>query len=249
MLIIPAIDIIDGKCVRLYKGDYSRVTNYSNDPVKTALELEKAGAKRIHLVDLDAARGGGKNNRKVISEIRKKTKAVLELGGGIRGADDIEEILDIGIDRLILGTVFAGNPEKGGEWIEKYGKRFIAGIDALNGEVKVSGWESGSGISDLSLAEKAGKYGFCSIIYTNISRDGTLSGPDTERTALIADASSLPVIVSGGISCENDFRNITETEEFSGKIAGIITGKAFYEKRFDLAQIISKYQTDEGVFF
>ncbi len=249
MLIIPAIDIIDGKCVRLYRGDYSQVTNYSDSPADVAMQLEEAGAKRIHIVDLDAARGDGVDNRKTISEIRKKTDAVLELGGGIRGDDDIREILDIGIDRLILGTVFARNPEIGGEWIAKYGKNFIAGIDALNGEVKVSGWEKGSGISDTELAAKAGEYGFCSIIYTNISRDGTLSGPDTERTVLIAEASSLPVIVSGGISCEDDFKNIAQNSSYKGKIAGIITGKAFYENKFSLADVIDKYQKDDGVFF
>ena len=249
MLIIPAIDIIDGKCVRLYKGDYSKVTNYSDSPADVAVQLEEAGAKRIHIVDLDAAKGDGVNNRRTISEIRKKTSAVLELGGGIRADDDIKEILDIGIDRLILGTVFARKPEIGGEWIAKYGNNFIAGIDALNGEVKVSGWEKGSGVKDTELAAKAGEAGFCSIIYTNISRDGTLSGPDAQRTALIADASSLPVIVSGGISCEEDFKNIAENKSYKGKIAGIITGKAFYENKFSLADVVEKYQKDEGVFF
>ncbi len=249
MLIIPAIDIIDGKCVRLYRGDYSRVTSYSDSPADVAVQLEEAGAKRIHIVDLDAARGDGKNNRKTISEIRRKTEAVLELGGGIRTDDDIREILDIGIDRLILGTVFARNPEIGGEWISRYGNYFIAGIDALNGEVKVSGWEKGSGIEDTYLAGKAGEYGFCSIIYTNISRDGTLSGPDAERTALIADSSSLPVIVSGGISCEEDFKKIAENSSYKGKIAGIITGKAFYENKFSLSDVIEKYQKDDGAVF
>jgi len=249
MLIIPAIDIIDGKCVRLYRGDYSKVTNYSDSPADVAMQLEEAGSKRIHIVDLDAARGDGVNNRKTISEIRKKTGAILELGGGIRGDDDIKEILDIGIDRLILGTVFARNPEIGAEWIAKYGKSFIAGIDALNGEVKVSGWEKGSGVKDTELAANAGEYGFCSIIYTNISRDGTLSGPDAERTAFIAEASSLPVIVSGGISCEDDFKNIVGNKEYEGKIAGIITGKAFYENKFSLKDVIDKYQKDDGVFF
>ncbi len=249
MLIIPAIDIIDGKCVRLYRGDYSKVTSYSDSPGDVAVKLEEAGAKRIHIVDLDAARGGGKNNRKIISDIRKKTSVVLELGGGIRTDDDIKEILDTGIDRLILGTVFAARPEIGGEWIAKYGKNFIAGIDALNGEVKVSGWEKGSGIKDTYLAAKAGEYGFCSIIYTNISRDGALSGPDAERTAVIAEASLLPVIVSGGISCEDDFKNIAHNSSYQGKIAGIITGKAFYENKFSLNNVIEKYQKDDGVFF
>lgn len=249
MLIIPAIDILDGKCVRLVKGDYSRVTVYSDDAVSVAVNLEKAGAKRIHIVDLDAARGEGKNNRKIISAIREKTEAVLELGGGIREESDIKEIISAGIDRLILGTIFAGEPEKCIGWIEKYGKRFIAGIDALDGEVKVSGWEKGSGLSDTALAGKAKDAGFISTIYTNISRDGMLSGPDIERSCLIAEKSSLPVIVSGGISCERDFSDIAGEKRCGGKIAGIITGKAFYEGKFDLAEVISKYQRDTEIVF
>jgi phosphoribosylformimino-5-aminoimidazole carboxamide ribotide isomerase len=249
MLIIPAIDILDGKCVRLYKGDYSKVTVYGDDAAAVALGLEKAGAKRIHIVDLDAAQGKGKSNRKIISSIRNKVSALLELGGGIRSEEDINEILSIGIDRLILGTIFAKEPEKCISWIKKYGKKFVAGIDALDGEVRIAGWEQGSGIKDIDLAKKAADAGFCSIIYTNISRDGTLSGPDIDNTKIIADKSGLPVIISGGISGEDDFKKITEDVSSHGKIAGIITGKAFYDGKFDLASVIEKYQTDEGIIF
>ena len=249
MLIIPAIDLLDGKCVRLYKGDYSKVTVYGDDAAAVADLLEKAGAKRIHIVDLDAAQGKGKNNRKIISNIRNKTNAVLELGGGIRSEEDINEILSAGIDRLILGTIFAKNPNECKSWIKKYGKRFIAGIDALDNEVRISGWEQGSGIKDVDLAKQAAEAGFCSIIYTNISRDGTLSGPDIANSKIIAEKSGLPVIISGGISGEDDFRKITEDVSAKGKIAGIITGKAFYDKKFDLATVIKKYQKDDGMIF
>ncbi len=249
MLIIPAIDILDGKCVRLYKGDYSRVTVYGTDAVSVAKEFEHAGAKRIHIVDLDAARGDGKNNRKMIAGIRENVNAVLELGGGIRGEEDIRPLLDAGIDRLILGTVFARESDKCLKWIGKYGKVFIAGIDALDGEVKISGWEEGSGIKDTELAVKASKGGFCSIIYTNISRDGTLTGPDTERSCRIAEESNLPVIISGGISSDGDFKAITENPGCRGKIAGIITGKALYEGKFDLPSVMDKYQNIENIDF
>ncbi len=249
MLVIPAIDILDGKCVRLYKGNYDKVTVYSADVVSVAIELEKAGAKRIHIVDLDAARGKGKNNRKIISNIREKVGAVLEVGGGIRSEEDIKEILYTGIDRLILGTIFAKESEKCIGWIKKYGRKFIAGIDALDGEVRISGWEKGSGITDVKLAIKAAEGGFCSIIYTNISKDGTLSGPDIENSNLIAEKAGLPVIISGGISGEEDFKKITTDKSSEGKIAGIITGKAFYDGIFDLAYVIEKYQKDEGRFF
>ena len=248
MLVIPAIDLLGGKCVRLFKGDYSKVTVYSDDPVAMARGFVDAGAKRIHLVDLDAARGGV-NNRYVIARICREVDALFELGGGIRTEDDVKEILDIGVDRLILGTVFAKDPECGARWAARFGKKFIAGIDALNGEVKVSGWQQGSSISDVALAKKAAECGMCSIIYTNIVKDGTLSGPDTERTLTVAEASGLPVTVSGGISCEQDFADIVNNPRCPGRIGGIITGKGFYEKKIDLATVISKYQKDEGIIF
>ena len=248
MLVIPAIDLLGGKCVRLYKGDYSKVTVYSDDPVAMARSFVASGARRIHLVDLDAARGG-KNNRKVIASIRREVDALFELGGGIRTEDDVKEIIDIGIDRLILGTVFAKDPEIGARWTALYGKKFIAGIDALNGDVKVSGWRQGSSLLDVDLAKKAAECGMCSIIYTNIVKDGTLSGPDTERTLAVAEAADIPVTVSGGISCEKDFADIVSNPRCEGRIGGIITGKGFYEKKFDLATVIKKYQKDEGMVF
>ncbi len=248
MLIIPAIDLLDGKCVRLYKGDYSKVTVYSDDPVAMAKSFAAAGAKRIHLVDLDAARGG-RNNRGVIGAICRSVDAVFELGGGIRTAEDVEEIIDLGVDRLILGTLFAKEPETGATWAARYGNKFIAGIDALNGEVKVSGWQQGSSISDLELAKKAAQCGMCSIIYTNIVKDGTLSGPDAERTLAVAEASGIPVTVSGGISCEADFADIVNNPRCQGRIGGIITGKGFYEKKFDLATVIARYQKEEDLVF
>lgn len=248
MLIIPAIDLLDGKCVRLYKGDYSKVTVYSDDPVAMARSFVSSGAKRIHLVDLDAARGSA-NNRSIIAEICRQVDALFELGGGIRTQDDVKEIVDIGVDRLILGTVFAKDPECGARWTAQFGKKFIAGIDALNGEVKVSGWQQGARMADTELAKKAAECGMCSIIYTNIVKDGTLSGPDTERTLTIAEVSGLPVTVSGGISCAQDFADIVHNPRCAGRIGGIITGKGFYEKRFDLASVIARYQIEEDLVF
>ncbi len=248
MLIIPAIDLLDGKCVRLYKGDYSKVTVYSDDPVAMARSFVTSGAKRIHLVDLDAARGSA-NNRSIIADICRQVDALFELGGGIRTQDDVKEIVDIGVDRLILGTVFAKDPECGARWTARFGKKFIAGIDALNGEVKVSGWQQGVRMADTELAKKAAECGMCSIIYTNIVKDGTLSGPDTERTLTIAEVSGLPVTVSGGISCAQDFADIVHNPRCAGRIGGIITGKGFYEKRFDLASVIARYQIEEDMVF
>ena len=240
MIIIPAIDILDGSCVRLLKGNYNESTIYTSDPVEMAKKLVDSGCERLHIVDLNAARGRGKNNREIIRRIRNSIDIVIETGGGIRSDADVKELLDIGIDRLILGTVFARNPEIAGQWTEKYGNYFIAGIDALNGEVKISGWEEGSSFADTTLAEHAAKNGIISIIYTNIDKDGTLEGPDIENSIRIAEVSKLPVIISGGISSDDDFKVISDLNHPG--IVGVITGKAVYENRFDLQKVIGKYQ-------
>jgi len=240
MIIIPAIDLLDGSCVRLLKGNYNESTIYGSDPVEMAKKLVSSGCTRLHIVDLDAARGKGKNNRDIIRKIRNNVDVVIEIGGGIRTDTDVAELLDIGIDRLILGTVFAKNPEIAGRWTEEYGNHFIAGIDALKGEVKISGWEEGSSLRDAELAKQAEMNGIISIIYTNIDKDGTLEGPDITNSVRIAEVSKLPVIVSGGISCENDFKIIADLNHPG--IAGVITGKAVYENRIDLQKAIGKYQ-------
>lgn len=242
MYIIPAIDMIDGKCVRLHKGDYGTSRIYNEDPVQVAAAFEDMGVKRLHLVDLDAAKGM-RTNRDRIKAIRKEFKGLIEVGGGIRSDEDIKELLDCGVDRLIVGTILARNPDQVAKWIAFYGPFFIGGIDALNGEVKVAGWEEGSSFQDSDLAKKSAEMGICSIIYTNIAKDGTLSGPDLESTNRIAEVSGLPVILSGGISSREDFENVCQNGNTG--VRGIITGKAFYEGRFDLENVIESFQKEE----
>jgi phosphoribosylformimino-5-aminoimidazole carboxamide ribotide isomerase len=237
MTIIPAIDLLDGSCVRLFKGNYNDSTIYSSDPIKMAQKLVDAGCERLHIVDLDAARGKGKNNREIIKKIRNSIDVIIETGGGIREDSDVKELLNIGIDRLILGTVFAKNPELAARWTTNFGDHFIAGIDALHGEVKISGWEEGSFLKDTDLAKKAAENGILSIIYTNIEKDGTLEGPDIINSIRIAEVSKIPVIISGGISNENDFKVITDLNH--PLIAGVITGKAVYENRLNLQKAIA----------
>ena len=242
MTIIPAIDLLEGRCVRLYKGQYDQSRVYDRDPAATAAEFVRQGAERIHLVDLGAARGG-ENNREVIRAIRKAVPAVIEVGGGIRSEADVEELLELGVDRLIVGTVLAREPRKVEGWVKAYGRVFIAGIDALEGRVKVSGWEEGSGLSDTELARQAADLGIISIIYTNIDRDGTLEGPDLESTRRIARESGLPVILSGGISGPADLEAVCSGPEARKEgIRGIITGKALYEGRLDLADAVIRFQ-------
>lgn len=236
MIVVPAIDILGGRCVRLYQGDYSRSTVYDFDPAEVAREFEAAGAKRIHLVDLDAARGG-ENNRAIVRRVRAAVSCIIELGGGVRREEDIRELVDIGVDRIVVGTMIVREPDAVAAWSERYG-RLVAGIDARDGRVRVSGWEDDTSVSDEEAAEWAGTHGLRSIIYTDISRDGALTGPSFERTARIAEVSGLPVILSGGISSLDDIDAAAKTK---GVVAAI-TGRALYEGKIDLRLAIERYQ-------
>jgi phosphoribosylformimino-5-aminoimidazole carboxamide ribotide isomerase len=237
--VIPAIDLLGGKCVRLYQGDYSRSTVYDYDPTDAAKEFAASGARRIHLVDLDAARGDT-NNRDAIRRIRGAVSCVLEVGGGVRAEEDIRELLDIGVDRVIVGTMMIRRPELVAEWAGRY-PGIIAGIDALAGVVRVSGWESSSSVSDEEAAVWAAEHGMCSIVYTDISRDGTMEGASLGRTSRIAEVSGLPVILSGGVRGPED----VEAASKSPGIVGVITGRALYEGKIDLRSVIERFQTEE----
>jgi len=228
--------------------------------VEQAKYFADAGVKRIHIVDLDAAKGQG-NNRSWIQKIRQAVPCVLEVGGGIRTEADVRELLDLGIQRLVIGTMFIRVPDTVSRWVDQYGRLFLAGIDARGGIVRVSGWQEGTEIADSEAALLASKMGMLGIIYTNIDRDGTLKGPDAARALQLAELSSLPVILSGGVSSQEDIHQVTLTsanahsnrfgskDEYSGKphrqpnhgIVGIIIGKAYYEGKINLEEILSKY--------
>ncbi len=237
MIIIPAIDIIGGACVRLRQGSYDDTTVYDEDPVAMARHFVDAGAGRIHLVDLDATAERG-SNRKTIEAIRRAVPAVLELGGGIRSLEALKTALELGVDYAIVGTILARDPETVGTWAVDYGSRMIASIDARNGKIQVSGWKESTEIPAAHLAAIAGDMGCAAVEYTNIARDGMLSGPDIVGTLEIADATGIPVILSGGISETADADTVRI--EGGGAIAGIIVGRALYEKRFDLTEAIRR---------
>ncbi len=242
MLIIPAIDIMNGQCVRLSEGRYADSQVYSSRPEEVARDFAAAGALCIHIVDLDAARGDGRN-RKVLGKIRRAVACKLEIGGGIREETDVEELLALGIERLVLGTVLARQPERTAQWVEKYGPVFVGGIDAREGMVRVSGWEESSGIQDLALAGQGAILGLSAIIYTNIARDGTLAGPDIRRTNRIAAVSGLPVILSGGIGSAEDVARVARDKHEN--VRGLIVGKAIYEGKVTLQALIAAYQRPE----
>ncbi len=236
MLVIPAIDLLAGECVRLYQGDYRRARSYDTDPLDVARRFESAGATRIHVVDLDAARGDGADNRDAIRRIVAGVSAEVEVGGGVRSESDVEELIDAGARRLIVGTVLAADPDRVASWVERYDVGFIAGIDARDGLVGVSGWKRDSGLADTELAGRVAGIGVEAIIYTNISLDGTLGGPDLERTNLIAEISGIDVILSGGVSSAADIRAVRDGAH--RRVIGIITGKALYEGTLDLVEAI-----------
>ncbi|RLW69725.1 MAG: 1-(5-phosphoribosyl)-5-[(5-phosphoribosylamino)methylideneamino]imidazole-4-carboxamide isomerase [spirochete symbiont of Stewartia floridana] len=236
MVAIPAIDIIDGRCVRLTEGSFDSVKVYGGHPAATAKSFAQDGAERLHVVDLDAARGKG-DNRPGIATIREAFSGVLEVGGGVRTSDDVQQLLDLGADRIVVGTALATKPKEVEHWISLYGGVFIAGIDARDGMVKISGWQQSSEIEAADLAVQSRDMGMVEIIYTNIARDGTMKGPDIDYAASLADISGIPVILSGGVGSMSDLEQLAMKP--SSGISGIIFGMALYEGRINLPKAIS----------
>lgn len=236
--VIPAIDLIGGRCVRLTQGDYARSTEYREDPAAVAREFARAGATRIHVVDLDAARGGG-NNRDAIAGIRAAFEGILEVGGGVRTYDDVRGLLDVGVDRLVVGTVLARDPDSVARWCRAHSGVIVAGIDARDGVVKVSGWTEDDGLSAEALAATAGGLGCVSIIYTDISVDGTGDGPDLPGARAVRRASDLPVIASGGVGSVEHVEAVAAAHPEG--IVGVIAGRALYEGAIDLASVLERF--------
>lgn len=237
MMILPAIDIRKGKCVRLTQGDFDQEKIYSDFPDEQAKVWEDAGAKFLHVVDLDGATEGAPVNLFVIKKILETVNIPIEVGGGIRQIEDIEMYLELGVDRVILGSVAVENPEIVKQAAAEFGGENIAvSIDARNGIVAVHGWNDFGAMYAEDLAMQIGDYGISTIIYTDIARDGMLGGIDAENLAKVAAKSGVSVIASGGISSLEDIRNL-KLRESSG-IVGAIIGKALYENVLDLAEVI-----------
>lgn len=241
MQIIPAIDLKGGKCVRLLQGREEDVTVYSDDPVATAGRWESAGARLIHIVDLDGAFSGEQKNIESIKAIRKAVDIDLQLGGGIRDMESIDMLLGLGITRVILGTISVENPELVKRACRKHPGRVIVGIDAKDGKVAVRGWVEVTEFDAAGFAEEVESYGAAGIVYTDIERDGMLTGPNVKETKNIAEAVDIPVIASGGIKSMDDIRNLLD----AGGIWGAITGKAIYSGSLDLEEAIKLVTGDE----
>ena len=234
MLVIPAIDLKGGQCVRLLQGKKDAVTAYSDDPVATAKLWESCGAKLLHIVDLDGAFTGNQKNLNAIIRIRQSVKIALQVGGGIRKIGNIIKLFSAGIDRIIIGTAAIEDPEFLTDSCNRYPGRILIGIDAKDGMVAIRGWEEITSLNARELAKRLEIVGAAGIIYTDISRDGMLSGPNIEATREMVESVKIPVIASGGVSCIEDIKNLVQIKN----LWGVITGKAIYSKALSLKEAI-----------
>ena len=236
MLIIPAIDLKNGSCVRLVQGRKTDVTVYDENPVDVAKQFAAAGAEMIHLVDLDGAfKGGESPNRAVVKRIVKAVAVPVEFGGGVRTVEDVQQLADAGVARVVLGTVAVQSPELLRELAGKFD--VCVGIDARDGQVMTRGWVSETGIQANDLARAVAACGIKRIIYTDISRDGMLTGPNVEQTIAVARAANVHVTASGGVSSLDDLRRLRDTGE--PLIDSVIVGKALYEQKFKLEDALN----------
>jgi len=238
MHVIPAIDIIDGQCVRLTQGDYSRKTVYDSDPVAMAQQFAEEGAKWIHIVDLDGAKAGTPINLHVVKEIVRKVDIQVEFGGGLRDSLAIERALSAGVARVVIGTRLTQDCVEAARWFEKYGDKIIAGIDMKDGLVAVHGWEETSTQRGLDLAKRLESLGCERFNVTDISTDGTLAGPNLELMRTWASELSRPVVASGGVACVEDILSLSSTG-----CEAVIVGKAIYEGKLTVADAIKNLES------
>jgi phosphoribosylformimino-5-aminoimidazole carboxamide ribotide isomerase len=237
MLVIPAIDLKEGKCVRLEQGLMEKDTVFCDNPAEQALEWQRQGAELLHIVDLDGAFAGVPKNKGAIEAIVKSVQIPTQLGGGIRDIQTIKAYLALGIGRVILGTAAQRNPELVEEACRLFPGRIVVGIDAKNGLVAVQGWAELTGVKAVDLAKRFEGFGVAAIIYTDIARDGMMQGPNLAATKALAEAITIPVIASGGVSSLKDIENLLAIE--ASGISGVITGKAVYTGAIKLAEAVA----------
>ena len=237
MELFPAIDLLDGRAVRLYQGDYARETVYNSDPVAQARAFAAAGARWIHVVDLDAARSGTPRNRDVIAAICDAVEVPIQTGGGVRSDEAADALFDAGVTRIVLGTAALEEPEL----VRRLAARHAVavGLDARGREVAVRGWEEGSGRDLLDVARGFADAGVEALIVTEIGRDGTLEGPDLDGLGEVLDATELPVIASGGVGSLEDIGSLDALRSAGRRLSGAIIGRALYEGAFTLQEALA----------
>lgn len=234
--LIPAIDIIDGKCVRLTKGDYDKKKVYNEDPVAQAKEFEALGFKRLHIVDLDGAKSHHIVNDEVLRKISSATHLTIDFGGGIKTEEDIQKAFDAGAAMVTVGSVAVTNPDLFLTWLDKFGaERIILGADVRNGKISINGWKEDSTEDLLPFLKKYIDHGVCNVLCTEISKDGTLAGPAIDLyKSIMAEYPQLHLIASGGVSCTEDILML-ENEQ----IPAVVFGKAYYEGRINVSQLMN----------
>ena len=237
MEILPAIDLLDGRCVRLYQGDYQQSQIYHENPVEVARQWADQGATRLHLVDLDGAKVGQPVNLAAIEAIIRAVDIPVQVGGGLRDRASVIKLLEIGVGRVILGTIAVEQPELVANLCKEFPQQIVVGIDARNGKVATRGWLETSTVEATDLAQQMEKLGAAAIIYTDIHRDGTLVGPNLDALREIAAPLDIPVIASGGVSALRDLLSLLSLEPLG--VNGVIVGKALYTGDVDLKEAIS----------
>ena len=231
MIILPAIDLKDGKVVRLYKGEFDTVHQVADDPVATAKAFYDAGARYIHMVDLDGAKDGVRKNADIVRAVAQSVGLKVELGGGIRSMTDLEEVFALGVYRAVIGSAAVSHPEFVKEAVAKYGERIAVGIDTKDGKVKTAGWIEDSGLDYLDFARQMQDINVKTIIFTDIETDGTLQGPAFKKLTALQKSVGCQIVASGGVSNNEDIRKLAGMGLY-----GAIIGKAYYAGTIDLAQ-------------
>jgi phosphoribosylformimino-5-aminoimidazole carboxamide ribotide isomerase len=236
MQVIPAIDLLDGKCVRLYQGDYNQASIFNDNPVEVALQWAAEGATRLHVVDLDGAKAGESVNLSVIEAIAKAINIPVQVGGGLRDREGVTRLLATGVQQAILGTVAVEKPELVTELCQEFPAQIVVGIDARNGMVATRGWLETSEVAATDLAQRMAQQGAAAIIYTDIHRDGTLAGPNMDALKELAEAIEIPVIASGGVSSLTDLLSLLSLEPIG--VTGVIVGRAIYTGDVSLKEAV-----------
>ena len=243
--IFPAIDIVDGKCVRLYQGDYSKEKIYNSDPLDQALQFQENGAQWVHIVDLDAARSGDLKNQTIIASIAHSLDIPIQVGGGIRSVETAQTLFDVGVTRVVLGTAAVEQPELL-EVLANKGFRIAVGIDGKDGYVATRGWQVATELKVAELASRFESSGAETAIVTEIQKDGTLEGPDLQGLSEMLSETSLPIIASGGLSSLQDLKDLIQLQNVGRKLSGVITGKALYEGEIELLEALDIAQDFES---
>lgn len=233
MIIEPAIDLKDGKVVRLLKGDFDTVHQVAEDPVETARAFAAAGAKYIHMVDLDGAKSGQRVNSAIVRSVTEQTGMKIELGGGIRSMADLEAVFDMGVWRAVIGSAAVTDPDFVRQAVEKYGDRIAVGVDTQDGRVKTAGWIEDSGLDYIAFSQSMEQLGVKTLIFTDIETDGALSGPSYARLEALQKAVGCQIVASGGVSNNRDVERLAAMGLY-----GAIIGKAYYAGSIDLAQAV-----------